>query len=193
MIERHFCVHPLLPRYSTPTPEGIKTWAVKQMYGFCVLYELPNLWAYLWENWYWRGQWELWARSGNPKEVSHLKTTMLVEGQWVNQFVMANSYLQSHSWQCVMGDYLYHFSLCYDRTSFSTHRYIGLHRFLFFFCYPFTEAHVRYYLVGVLLYDTISRLSCVWWDLICLSCTISISEPPLLQYLVLGEYRSPST
>jgi hypothetical protein len=57
------------------------TWAVKQMYEFCVLHNLPNLWAYLWENWYRRGRWELWARSGNPTEIPRLKTTMLVEGQ----------------------------------------------------------------------------------------------------------------
>ena len=81
MIERHFCTHPLIPGYSAPTPEGIKAWAVKQIYEFCVLHDLPNLWAYLWENWYRCGRWELWARSGNPKEVPRLKMTMLVEGQ----------------------------------------------------------------------------------------------------------------
>ena len=81
MMERHFCAHPLIPGYSAPTPEGIKAWAVKQLYEFCVLYDLPNLWAYLWENWYRRGRWELWARSGNPKEIPRLKTTMFVEGQ----------------------------------------------------------------------------------------------------------------
>ena len=81
MMERHFCSHPLIPGYSAPTPDGIKTWAVKQMYNFCVLRELPNLWAYLWENWYRRGRWELWARSAEPREIPRLKTTMLVEGQ----------------------------------------------------------------------------------------------------------------
>jgi len=81
MMEHHFCVHPLIPRYSAPTPEGIKSWAVKQTYEYCVHYDLPNLWAYLWENWYRRGQWELWARSGNPGQIPRLKTTMFVEGQ----------------------------------------------------------------------------------------------------------------
>ena len=81
LMERHFCAHPLIPGSSFASPEGIKAWAVKQMYEFCVLYDLPNLWAYLWENWYRRGRWELWARSANPKEVPRLKTTMLVEGQ----------------------------------------------------------------------------------------------------------------
>ena len=81
MMERHLCAHPLIPGYSAPTPEGIKAWAVKQSYEFCVLHDLPNLWAYLWENWYRRGRWELWARSANPMEIPRLKTTMFVEGQ----------------------------------------------------------------------------------------------------------------
>jgi len=81
MMECHFCAHPLIPGYSAPTPEGIKAWAVKQIYEYCVLHDLPNLWAYLWENWYRRGRWELWARSGEPGEIPRLKTTMLVEGQ----------------------------------------------------------------------------------------------------------------
>jgi hypothetical protein len=81
MMERHFCAHPLIPGYSAPSPEGIKAWAVKQIYELCVQNDLPNLWAYLWENWYRCGRWELWARSGNPVEIPRLKTTMLVEGQ----------------------------------------------------------------------------------------------------------------
>ena len=81
MMEQHLCAHPLIPGYSAPTPEGIKAWAVKQTYEFCTVRELPNLWAYLWENWYRRGRWELWARSGNPREIPRLKTTMLVEAQ----------------------------------------------------------------------------------------------------------------
>ena len=81
MMERHFCAHPLIPGFYTPTPVKIKTWAVKHMYEFCVWHDLPNLWAYLWENWYRSGRWELWARSANPREVPRLKTTMFVEGQ----------------------------------------------------------------------------------------------------------------
>ena len=81
MMERHFCAHPLIPGYSAPTPEGIKAWAVKQIYEYCVHNDLPNLWAYLWENWYRRGRWEIWARCGNPEEIPRLKTTMFVEGQ----------------------------------------------------------------------------------------------------------------
>jgi hypothetical protein len=83
MMEHHFCAHPLIPGYSAPNPAGIKAWAVKKMYEFCVEEHLPNLWAYLWENWYRRGRWELWARCENPKEIPRLKTTMMVEAQSV--------------------------------------------------------------------------------------------------------------
>jgi len=80
MMERHLCAHPLIPGYSAPTPEGIKAWAVKQMYEFCHEQDLPNLWAYLWENWYRSGRWELWSRASDPK-IPRLKTTMIVEAQ----------------------------------------------------------------------------------------------------------------
>jgi len=52
MMERHFCAHPLIPGYSHPSPTGIREWAVKQMYDFCVKHDLREAWAYLWENWY---------------------------------------------------------------------------------------------------------------------------------------------
>ncbi len=81
MMERHFCAHPLIPGYSAPIPEGIKSWAVKQVYEYCVHNDLPNLWAYLWENWYRCGRWELWAWSTNAEEIPHLKMTMFIEGQ----------------------------------------------------------------------------------------------------------------
>ena len=81
MMERHFCAHPLIPGYSYPSANGIKAWAVKQAYDFCFQHDLANLWAYLWENWYRGGRWELWARSGNPSEIPRLKTMMFIEGQ----------------------------------------------------------------------------------------------------------------
>lgn len=80
MMDRHFCAHPLIPGYSHPSPEGIREWAVKDMYQFCVKYDLREVWAYLWENWYRRGRWELWARSSHP-EIPRLKTTMMLESQ----------------------------------------------------------------------------------------------------------------
>ncbi|KAJ7721079.1 hypothetical protein DFH07DRAFT_691115, partial [Mycena maculata] len=81
MMEKHFCAHPLLPGYAHPSPEGIKRWAVLQMYKFCVEHGLPEVWAYLWENWYRRSRWELWARCAHP-EILVLKTTMILESHW---------------------------------------------------------------------------------------------------------------
>ncbi|KAJ7916046.1 hypothetical protein B0H13DRAFT_2451203 [Mycena leptocephala] len=48
------------------------------MYKFCVENGLWEVWAYLWENWYRRSRWELWAHSVHP-EIPVLKTTMILE------------------------------------------------------------------------------------------------------------------
>ena len=72
-------------------------------------------------------------------------------------------------------------------------RYIGLHRFLFPFLTSIHRSPCMIQSRVSLVYDTISRLSCVRYNLASLLCTISISEPPLLRYVVLGEYRSLST
>ncbi|KAJ6614377.1 hypothetical protein B0H10DRAFT_1803689 [Mycena sp. CBHHK59/15] len=81
MMEKHYCAHPLLPGYAHPSPEGIKRWAVLQMYRFCVDNGLREVWAYLWENWYRASRWELWARSVHA-EIPVLKTTMILESHW---------------------------------------------------------------------------------------------------------------
>lgn len=80
MMERHLCAHPLIPGYSHPSPAGIRYWAVQQIYSYCVKHDLREVWAYLWENWYRAGRWELWARSPCP-EIPRLKTTMMIESQ----------------------------------------------------------------------------------------------------------------
>ncbi|KAG6847469.1 hypothetical protein H0H93_007956 [Arthromyces matolae] len=82
MMEKHYCAHPLLPAYSHPSSGGIRKWAVQQVYNFCVEHDLPEVWAYLWGNWYRDGRWELWARSFNDKEIPVLKTTMILESHW---------------------------------------------------------------------------------------------------------------
>ncbi|KAF8238100.1 hypothetical protein L208DRAFT_1243897 [Tricholoma matsutake] len=81
MMERHFCAHPLIPGYLAPSPDGIKEWAVKQIYEFCFKHDLHKAWAYLWENWYHQGRWELWARCADTR-IPRLKTTMMVEAHW---------------------------------------------------------------------------------------------------------------
>jgi hypothetical protein len=82
MVERHYCAHPLVSGYAPPEPIGIKLWAVQQMYNFCVKHELPEVWAYLWENWYRRGRWERWACCMHDL-IPRLKTTMILESQEV--------------------------------------------------------------------------------------------------------------
>ncbi|KAJ6571057.1 hypothetical protein B0H19DRAFT_987718 [Mycena capillaripes] len=102
MMEKHYCAHPLLPGYAQPSPEGIKRWAVSQMYKFCVEHGLREVWAYLWENWYRRSRWELWARSTHP-DIPVLKTTMILESQQV---------VRNHlDWRRIKHDFLHHFHM----------------------------------------------------------------------------------
>ncbi|TFK57941.1 hypothetical protein BDN72DRAFT_737553, partial [Pluteus cervinus] len=82
MMERHYCAHPMIPGYTRPDAASIKRWAVQQMYRFCNQNGLPEVWAYLWENWYRHGRWELWARSVHPEMIPILKTTMILESHW---------------------------------------------------------------------------------------------------------------
>ncbi|KAK1222702.1 hypothetical protein PQX77_014446 [Marasmius sp. AFHP31] len=81
MIMEHRNAHPLLPGKSAPTAEGIYAWAVKKMYQFSEGEDLPEMWAYLWENWYRPEQWKLWACSVVP-EIPRLNTTMIMESHW---------------------------------------------------------------------------------------------------------------
>lgn len=80
LVENHLNTHPLIPGYAAPTPQGIQEWAVKQMYQYCHSHDLREAWAYLWENWYRPGRWELWAQSV-VNEIPRLKTTMIMESQ----------------------------------------------------------------------------------------------------------------
>jgi len=80
LVTMHFCVHPSIPGYAAPSREGIRWWAVQQMYNFCVKHDLKELWAYLWSNWYREDRWKLWARS-MCKEIPRLRTTMICEAQ----------------------------------------------------------------------------------------------------------------
>ena len=49
MVELHLCAHPLVPGYSAPSPEGIRYWAVREIYQYCVKHDLRECWAYLWK------------------------------------------------------------------------------------------------------------------------------------------------
>ena len=80
MLEQHLCAHPLIPGYAHPSCTGIHKLAVREMYLFCVMHDLHEAWAYLWENWYCPGCWELWAYCIHSK-IPVLKTTMILESQ----------------------------------------------------------------------------------------------------------------
>ncbi|KAJ6529370.1 hypothetical protein B0H19DRAFT_873456, partial [Mycena capillaripes] len=77
-MESRLCAHPLIPGFFRHSPAGIRMWAVRQAYTFWIENELPEVWTYLWENWYPRGRWELWARAEHS-EIPRLKTTMMIE------------------------------------------------------------------------------------------------------------------
>ncbi|THV07112.1 hypothetical protein K435DRAFT_825684 [Dendrothele bispora CBS 962.96] len=71
LMDSYLHTHPLIPGYAAPTPEGIREWAVRQMYKYCEQNDLREAWAYLWENWY------------RPvSTIARLKTTMVMESHW---------------------------------------------------------------------------------------------------------------
>ena len=80
MLKNHYCAHPLIPGYGPLCADWIRKWAVCWMYSYCKNNKLPEVWAYLWENWYRTGRWELWARSAHDL-IPVLKTTMILESQ----------------------------------------------------------------------------------------------------------------
>jgi hypothetical protein len=84
IFSRHYNAHPLIPdRNGTyRSPEAIHRECINEMYSWCRARNYLRLWAYLYVNWYKPGQWTLWARSANAKEIPVLKTTMIVESHW---------------------------------------------------------------------------------------------------------------
>ncbi|KAF8629709.1 hypothetical protein AX14_011100 [Amanita brunnescens Koide BX004] len=78
----HFCLHPVFPeRDGNWTAEEIRRNSVYEMYQFCQIRGLREVWGYLWACWYSPKMWRLWARSTTPY-VSRLRTTMNVENFW---------------------------------------------------------------------------------------------------------------
>jgi hypothetical protein len=55
---------------------------VREMYMFCRARNLREVWAYLWNSWYRKDMWILWARSSDPGRISCLRTTMITENHW---------------------------------------------------------------------------------------------------------------
>ena len=82
LFTRHFCQHPLLlERDGKLSAEDIRSQAVYDMYNFCKVRGLREVWGYMWSSWYSPKMWCLWARSTSPR-ISRLRTTMAVENFW---------------------------------------------------------------------------------------------------------------
>src|ERR1044072_910863 len=83
LIVKHFHLHPLIPNDDNMYFSIDEIWilSVKEMYSFCVEYNLRHVWGYLWTNWYQKEYWVLWARAANY-ELCLFKTTMLIESHW---------------------------------------------------------------------------------------------------------------
>ncbi|EIW53639.1 uncharacterized protein TRAVEDRAFT_99853, partial [Trametes versicolor FP-101664 SS1] len=83
---KHGCQHPLLPERhgESRSSEDIYRDAVHEMYLHCKANNLAEVWAYLWNLWYRRPHWKLWARSANSRSIPRKRTTMIVEALWRN-------------------------------------------------------------------------------------------------------------
>ncbi len=82
LFTKHFCQHSIFPeRHGTYTAAEIRRNAVKEMYDFCKVRGLCEVWGYMWACWYTPKMWRLWARSTSPY-LSRLRTTMGVENFW---------------------------------------------------------------------------------------------------------------
>lgn len=84
LFAKHASQHSLLPdRHGKPrSSHDIRRDAVSEMYWHCHRNNLADVWAYLWNNWYARDRWSLWARSSHSTCISNHRTTMMVEALW---------------------------------------------------------------------------------------------------------------
>ncbi|RIB03209.1 hypothetical protein C2G38_1990259, partial [Gigaspora rosea] len=71
--------------------------AVKETYTYCKDNNLYWVWLYLWVEWYCSTKWLHWARS-TKKEISVLKTTMIVKSYWR---LIKHNYLHKFNKPCV--------------------------------------------------------------------------------------------
>ena len=86
LFAKHASQHSLLPERhgQLRTKEQIREDAVREMYNHCHMNRLCEVWAYLWNNWYSKDKWHLWARSANANSIPVHRTTMIVESLWRN-------------------------------------------------------------------------------------------------------------
>ena len=78
---QHTALYAILKFTITTSENEIWKECVSEMIQFCKDKNLLRLWVYLWKEWYTKAKWNLWARASN-KEISHIKTTMIVESHW---------------------------------------------------------------------------------------------------------------
>ncbi|KAH9893349.1 hypothetical protein C8Q73DRAFT_648362, partial [Cubamyces lactineus] len=84
LFAKHASQHSLLPERhgKQRSTEDIYRDAVEEMYRHCKLNNLCEVWAYLWNSWYSRPRWKLWARSAYAASIPRKQTTMVVEALW---------------------------------------------------------------------------------------------------------------
>ncbi|KAG6824654.1 hypothetical protein H0H92_006195 [Tricholoma furcatifolium] len=82
LFTKHFCQHPrFAERDGKWDTEKIRRNAVYEMYNFCYIRGLREVWGYMWASWYSPKMWCLWARSTSDY-IPRLRTTMNVENFW---------------------------------------------------------------------------------------------------------------
>lgn len=86
LFAKHASQHSLLPeRHGVPrTEHDIRRDAVTELYFHCHRNNLPEVWAYMWNNWYALDRWHLWVRSAHTGCISNHRTMMMVEALWRN-------------------------------------------------------------------------------------------------------------
>ena len=86
LYAKHASQHTLLPERHGQSRNAEEIWrdAVDEMYHHCKRNNLCDVWAYLWNSWYRRDRWKLWARSAYPESIPCKRTTMVVEALWRN-------------------------------------------------------------------------------------------------------------
>lgn len=86
LFAKHASQHSLLPERhgEARSPEQIRRDAVSEMYHHCKANNLCEVWAYLWNSWYSKSRWPLWARSAYATSIPCKRTTMVVEALWRN-------------------------------------------------------------------------------------------------------------
>ncbi|RDX41098.1 hypothetical protein OH76DRAFT_1475946 [Lentinus brumalis] len=86
LFAKHASQHSLLPERhgQARSPHQIHRDAVSEMYHHCKANNLCEVWAYLWNSWYRKSRWVLWARSAYAASIPCKRTTMVVEALWRN-------------------------------------------------------------------------------------------------------------